>query len=197
MWYHCKGLYNKGDGRFLTDNQSKSLELILTDSDDAHMLLGTHDKHIKFLEENTHVTINSRGEVIQLIGESSEVELVASVLRALQTLIQRGIKVHTPDVVSALKMAKAGNLEAFIAMYEEEIMKDHHGRAIRIKNVGQKNISMQLKLMTSFSGWDLRGQEKPFSRGDGSSDLKKRRSTKNYFNSSSGGSWRKLGLFTR
>lgn len=95
MWYHCKGLYNKGDGRFLTDNQSKSLELILTDSDDAHMLLGTHDKHIKFLEENTHVTINSRGEVIQLIGESSEVELVASVLRALQTLIQRGIKVHT------------------------------------------------------------------------------------------------------
>lgn len=138
MWYHCKGLYNKGDGRFLTDNQSKSLELILTDSDDAHMLLGTHDKHIKFLEENTHVTINSRGEVIQLIGESSEVELVASVLRALQTLIQRGIKVHTPDVVSALKMAKAGNLEAFIAMYEEEIMKDHHGRAIRIKNVGQK-----------------------------------------------------------
>ena len=37
-------------------------------------------------------------------------------------------------------MAKAGNLEAFIAMYEEEIMKDHHGRAIRIKNVGQKYI---------------------------------------------------------
>ena len=106
MWYHCKGLYNKGDGRFLTDNQSKSLELILTDSDDAHMLLGTHDKHIKFLEGNTHVTINSRGEVIQLIGESSEVELVASVLRALQTLIQRGIKVHTPDVVSALKWPK-------------------------------------------------------------------------------------------
>ena len=160
MWYHCKGLYNKGDGRFLTDNQSKSLELILTDSDDAHMLLGTHDKHIKFLEENTHVTINSRGEVIQLIGESSEVELVASVLRALQTLIQRGIKVHTPDVVSALKMAKAGNLEAFIAMYEEEIMKDHHGRAIRM--LVKKNISMQLKLMTSFSGWDLRGQGKPF-----------------------------------
>ena len=89
----------------MTDNQSKSLELILTDSDDAHMLLGTHDKHIKFLE-NTHVTINSRGEVIQLIGESSEVELVASVLRALQTLIQRGIKVHTPDVVSALKWPK-------------------------------------------------------------------------------------------
>ena len=91
-------------------------------------------------------------------------------------------------------MAKAGNLEAFIAMYEEEIMKDHHGRAIRIKNVGQKNISMQLKLMTSFSGWDLRGQENLLAVVMAVAALK-RRSTKNYFNSSSGGSWRKLELY--
>ncbi len=35
-------------------------------------------------------------------------------------------------------MAKNGELDTFVAMYEEEILKDHHGRAIRIKNVGQK-----------------------------------------------------------
>ncbi|WP_207696080.1 PhoH family protein [Enterococcus sp. DIV0212c] len=129
---------NKGDGYFLTGNQSISLELKLNDSDDVSMLLGTHDKHIKYLEENTAVTINTRGETIQLIGEEAQVELVASVLRTLQVLIQRGIKVSTPDVVSALKMAKSGDLATFVAMYEEEILKDHHGRAIRIKNVGQK-----------------------------------------------------------
>ncbi|OJG75946.1 PhoH-like protein [Enterococcus quebecensis] len=128
----------KGDGRFLTENQSISLELKLSDSDDVSMLLGTHDKHIKYLEDNTAVTINTRGETIQLIGEESEVQLIASVLRTLQVLIQRGIKVSTPDVVSALKMAKSGDLDAFVTMYEEEIIKDHHGRAIRIKNVGQK-----------------------------------------------------------
>ena len=55
-------------------------------------------------------------------------------------------------------MAKAGNLEAFIAMYEEEIMKDHHGRAIRIKNVGQKYIDA-VKTHDVIFGWDLRGQE--------------------------------------
>ena len=43
-------------------------------------------------------------------------------------------------------------------------------------------------------GWDLRGQGKPFSRGDGSSSFKKKVKYKNYFNSSSSGSWRKLGL---
>ncbi|OTN90253.1 PhoH-like protein [Enterococcus sp. 7E2_DIV0204] len=122
----------------MTENQSISLELKLNDSDDVSMLLGTHDKHIKYLEDNTDVTINTRGETIQLLGEEAEVQLVASVVRTLQVLIQRGIKISTPDVVSALKMAKNGELDTFVAMYEEEILKDHHGRAIRIKNVGQK-----------------------------------------------------------
>jgi phosphate starvation-inducible PhoH-like protein len=130
---------NKGDGLFLTENQSVSLELKLTDSDDVSMLLGTHDKHIKFLEDNSAVTINTRGETIQLIGEEAEVQLIATVIRTLQVLIQRGIKISTPDVVSALKMARSNDLDKFMAMYEEEIMKDHHGRAIRIKNIGQKN----------------------------------------------------------
>ncbi|OJG54279.1 PhoH-like protein [Enterococcus haemoperoxidus] len=114
------------------------MELKLNDSDDVSMLLGTHDKHIKYLEENTAVTINTRGEMIQLLGEEAEVQLVASVIKTLQVLIQRGIKVSTPDVVSALKMAKNGELDKFVTMYEEEILKDHHGRAIRVKNIGQK-----------------------------------------------------------
>jgi phosphate starvation-inducible PhoH-like protein len=139
MWYDCRELNDKGVGLFLTDNQSKSLELTFTSSDDVSMLLGTHDKHIKFLEENTHVTINSRGEVIQLIGEAAEVEMVASLIKTLQALIQRGIKINTPDVVAALKMAKAGNIDSFMAMYEEAILKDYQGRSIRLKNLGQKN----------------------------------------------------------
>lgn len=122
----------------MTENQSISLELKLNDSDDVSMLLGTHDKHIKYLEENAAITINTRGETIQLLGEEAEVQLIASVLKTLQVLIQRGIKISTPDVVSALKMARNGELDTFVVMYEQEILKDHHGRAIRIKNVGQK-----------------------------------------------------------
>ncbi|ALS00810.1 phosphate starvation-inducible protein PhoH [Enterococcus silesiacus] len=122
----------------MTENQSISLELKLNDSDDVSMLLGTHDKHIKYLEDNAAVTINTRGETIQLLGAETEVQLIAAVLKTLQVLIQRGIKISTPDVVSALKMARSGDLDAFVVMYEQEILKDHHGRAIRIKNVGQK-----------------------------------------------------------
>lgn len=120
------------------ENQAISLEIKLTDSDDASMLFGTHDKHLKFLEENGAVVINTRGETIQIIGLEENVHIVESVFRALQELIKRGIKIGTPDVVTALKMAKSKQLDSFIAMYEEEILKDHHGRSIRIKNAGQK-----------------------------------------------------------
>ncbi|MEI5988735.1 PhoH-like protein [Enterococcus termitis] len=145
----------------MTENQSISLELKLNDSDDVSMLLGTHDKHIKYLEENAAVTINTRGETIQLLGEEAEVQLIAAVLKTLQVLIQRGIKISTPDVVSALKMARSGDLDAFVVMYEQEILKDHHGRAIRIKNVGQKNILMQSEIVILFLESVQQEQVKP------------------------------------
>lgn len=122
----------------MTDNQSKSIEIRLNETDDASLLFGAHDKHLKLLEENTGTTIRSRGEVIQITGTEEEAELTASILRTLQLLLHRGIKVSTPDVVSALKMARKGSLDYFISLYEEEIVKDRNGKPIRVKNIGQK-----------------------------------------------------------
>lgn len=122
----------------MTENQSKSIEIRLSETDDASLLLGNHDKHIKFLEDNTETEIRSRGEIIQITGEDTEVDLVASIIRTLQLLISRGIKINTPDVISALKMARKGTLDYFVDMYQEEIVKDRNGKPIRVKNVGQK-----------------------------------------------------------
>ena len=85
--------------------ESSSLEIRLTAADDVSMLLGAHDKHIKLIEETTETTIHTRGEIIQIIGEQSQI-LAASVIRTLQELIKRGIHVSTPDVVTALKMGQ-------------------------------------------------------------------------------------------
>jgi Phosphate starvation-inducible protein PhoH, predicted ATPase len=121
----------------LTENLS-TLEIILTESDDVHMLLGTHDKHIKVIEDTTQTEIRSRGEVIQIKGTQEKIEQAAAVIRAIQELIKRGVKVHTPDVVTALKMSSKGTLGSFLDMYEEEIIKDRNGTPIRVKNAGQK-----------------------------------------------------------
>ncbi|EOT30153.1 PhoH family protein [Enterococcus saccharolyticus] len=121
----------------MTEEQA-SLEIKLTEADDASMLFGTHDKHIKVIEETTQTIIRTRGEMIQIKGTQEKVDQAAAVIRSLQELIKRGIQVHTPDVVTALKMVSKGNLTTFIDMYEEEIIKDRNGKPIRVKNVGQK-----------------------------------------------------------
>ncbi|MDR2832458.1 MAG: PhoH family protein [Streptococcaceae bacterium] len=110
----------------------------LTNEDDAQLLFGAKDRHLTLIEENLHVQINTRGETIQILGQADGIQAARNVLSTLNVLISRGIKISTPDVVSALKMSKDGNLDGFVAMYEEEILKDRFGKPIRIKNLGQK-----------------------------------------------------------
>ncbi|WP_303754328.1 PhoH family protein [Enterococcus sp. S86.2] len=116
----------------------KVLELKLSAKDDISMLLGAHDKHLKLIEENTHVIINSRGETIMIEGEDSFVAVAQQVITALQELINRGVHISTPDVAQALKAIPLQGVNAFLALYEEEIVKDRNGKAIRVKNRGQK-----------------------------------------------------------
>ncbi|MGX7176098.1 PhoH family protein [Enterococcus saigonensis] len=102
------------------------------------MLLGAHDKHLKLIEENTHVLISSRGETIMIEGEAAFVAIAQQVITALQELINRGVHISTPDVAQALKAIPLQGVSAFLALYEEEILKDRNGKAIRVKNRGQK-----------------------------------------------------------
>lgn len=125
--------------------ESISLEIRLTAADDASLLFGAHDKHIKLIEDATDTVINTRGETIQLIGTNEQVKLASSVIRTLQELIKRGIHISTPDVVAAINMGRKGTLDYFIEMYEEEIVKDRNGKPIRVKNSGQKKYVESVK----------------------------------------------------
>ncbi|HLQ39530.1 MAG TPA: PhoH family protein [Tetragenococcus sp.] len=102
------------------------------------LLLGTHDKNIKMIEEATTTTIRVWGERIQIQGEKEQANKALKILQALQELIDRGIAIGRPDVISAVNLANQGALDSFVGMYEKEILKDYNGKAIRAKNLGQK-----------------------------------------------------------
>lgn len=122
----------------MQDNQY-SREIHLQSTDDFSLLVGTHDKHVKLVEENTNTHIRARGEIIQIIGTEHDVANAEQVFQVLLTLINRGININTADVVSALNFMNQGKLPSFLAMYEEEIMKDRAGKAIRAKTIGQSH----------------------------------------------------------
>ncbi|HEN6333645.1 TPA: PhoH family protein [Streptococcus agalactiae] len=119
--------------------QEYSIEITLQHPDDMMSLFGSNERHLKLIEENLDVIIHARTERVQVLGDSEEaVETARLTIEALLVLVNRGMTVNTSDVVTALSMAQNGSIDKFVALYEEEIIKDSYGKPIRIKTLGQK-----------------------------------------------------------
>lgn len=116
-----------------------SVELSLSHPDDMLALFGSNERHLRLIEENLGVIIHARTERVQILGDSEDIVDVARlVIEALLVLVGRGMIVNTSDVVTALSMAQSGDISKFVALYEEEIIKDNYGKPIRVKTLGQK-----------------------------------------------------------
>ena len=119
--------------------QEYSVEITLNHPDDVLSLFGTNERHLKLIEENLNVIIHARTERVQILGDDEEsAELARLTIQALLVLVERGMLVNTSDVVAALTMAQDGSIDKFVALYEEEIIKDNSGKPIRVKTLGQK-----------------------------------------------------------
>mgnify|MGYP003616224897 FL=1 len=90
------------------------------------------------MEQELGVVIHARTEKVQVIGQEEHVEQARLVIQSLLVLVSRGLVINTPDVVTAISMAKNDEIEKFVALYEEEIIKDNYGKPIRVKTLGQK-----------------------------------------------------------
>lgn len=119
--------------------QDYSVDINLKHPDDLMALFGSNERHLKLIEENTGVVIHARTEVVQILSDDEEsLEIARLTIEALLVLVDRGMLINTSDVVTALSMAQNGTIDQFVALYEEEIIKDNYGKPIRIKTLGQK-----------------------------------------------------------
>ena len=62
------------------------------------------------MEQEFGVTIHARTEIVQIIGEEETCEQVRQVIQALLVLVNRGMTIGTPDVVTAITMVRNGEL---------------------------------------------------------------------------------------
>lgn len=108
-------------------------------------LLGTQDRYVSLIEQGMDVEIRPFGENLKVAGLEEDVKLTVDVFRALISLLNQGIRIHSTDIVSAMKMAHRGTLEYFADLYSETIIKDRRGRSIRVKNFGQRQYVNAIK----------------------------------------------------
>ena len=118
--------------------QEHSVEIKLSHPDDSFHLFGSNERHLRLMEQELKVTIHARTEIVQVLGEETACEEARQVIQALLVLVNRGMTIGTPDVVTAITMAKNDEIDKFVALYEEEIIKDSYGKPIRVKTLGQK-----------------------------------------------------------
>ena len=115
-----------------------SIDIQLKHPDDSFSLFGSNERHLRLMEQELGVVIHARTEKVQVIGQEEHVEQARIVIQSLLVLVSRGLVINTPDVVTAISMAKNDEIEKFVALYEEEIIKDNYGKPIRVKTLGQK-----------------------------------------------------------
>ncbi|WP_155972110.1 PhoH family protein [Streptococcus ruminantium] len=118
--------------------QEHSIDIQLNHPDDLLSLFGTNERHLRLMEQELGVVIHARTEKVQIIGQKDHVEQTRLVIQSLLVLVSRGLMISTPDVVTAISMVKNDEIEKFVALYEEEIIKDNYGKPIRVKTLGQK-----------------------------------------------------------
>ena len=89
------------------------------------------------MEEELDVVIHARTEIVQVLGEETACEEARQVIQALMVLVNRGMTVGTPDVVTAISMVKNDEIDKFVALTKKKLSGQYR-KPIRVKTLGQK-----------------------------------------------------------
>ena len=116
----------------------------ISNNDDA-LIFGINDANLKIIAEKLNLKIHPFGERVDLTGEPSQVQLATQILTILVKLLHSGIQIGESDVVSATQMALEGQLEYFADLYNQVILHNAQGHAIRVRNLGQRQYLQAIK----------------------------------------------------
>ncbi|WP_143272186.1 PhoH family protein [Anaerovibrio sp. JC8] len=101
-------------------------------------LLGERDEYVRVLMENFDARFISRGEVLEISGEASQVEPAAKIVRELQYLFRQGNAITMHEVRYSIGLVKGGKGEALHSLFGDTILVTSRGRHVRPKTLGQR-----------------------------------------------------------
>lgn len=126
-------------------DELKTIDLHLQNPNEAVLLFGPNDSHLKTIESMMEQSIVTRGEGVAVTGNGEQREQIESVLKTLLTLIRQGTKISERDVIYAVKLSDQGQLDELLELYQEEITTNAKGKPIRVKTLGQRHYVAAMK----------------------------------------------------
>lgn len=128
----------------MTNEQTQSIRTMQSD-EHAMAVFGPQNSYLPIFEKELGVALSTRGRQLIINGEEKNVLLVGEIISELEVLSEKNFSIKPMDILNAVRLAKTGQLDQFIRMYEKEITRDYNGRPIRVKNVGQSNYLNSVK----------------------------------------------------
>ncbi|MBQ5431788.1 MAG: PhoH family protein [Lachnospiraceae bacterium] len=119
-------------------------------SGDLQNIFGEFDRNVKLLEEQMHVDLIPRGDLVKMSGEERDLAFAKDILLQLKELSERGNVITEQDVRYALSIKEKMQDRPMTAMDTQLICHTISGKPVKPKTLGQKKYveSIRDKMIT-------------------------------------------------
>ena len=119
-------------------NTEISRELDFADNRVAQLLFGDLNKNLHTIELATGVTINVRGNSLQINGRAHAVDLAASTLQQMYGLLLKGYPVFSQDIAFGVKILESSPQARLEEIFLDKVCITSRKRVISPKSINQK-----------------------------------------------------------
>ncbi len=101
-------------------------------------IFGTQDEHLRAIEKTFGVTLNARGQDVQIVGDAQPTSSVEHLLTGLSTLVEKGYRLRTNDVRTAIRVVEEDPSVSLVDFFQPEGVLATVHRLIRPRSLRQQ-----------------------------------------------------------
>ena len=114
------------------------MNLHFEDIEEAKILFGPHNDHLKAIEKSLEVKVHTKGGNVLIEGDNLDVELAGRVLKELQMLLKRGYPIYVSDVDFAIRILSGDRSVNLEDIFLDTVYISSQKKVVTPKSVVQK-----------------------------------------------------------
>ena len=114
------------------------MNLHFEDIEEAKILFGPHNDHLKAIEKSLEVKVHTKGGNVLIEGDDLDVDLAGRVLKELQRLLKRGYPIYVSDVDFAIRILSGDRSVNLEDIFLDTVYISSQKKVVTPKSVVQK-----------------------------------------------------------
>jgi phosphate starvation-inducible PhoH-like protein len=114
------------------------MNLHFEDIEEAKVLFGPHNDHLKAIEKSLEVKVHTKGGDVRIDGDELDVELTGRLLKELQGLVKRGYPIYISDIDFAIRILSGDRSIKLEDIFLDTVYISSQKKVITPKSVVQK-----------------------------------------------------------